>query len=256
MRALLLILATAISLSAHAGAMFGAGRLVSSPVADTLDEGEYELALSGRYEDVEGWQVTDTLVSLDFGVAPRAQAGVAFIDRRRPDADRHVSWDVRVQPIRASGGMPGVALGAFGTQGDMSQTWAYAVVSKAMNLPRAGFFTVHVGARADLSTDAEDRALPLGGISKRFRVRGRALKLAADWDGNAGHIGVVREYSTGMRVAIGATVASRSGSAVTDRALLVSAGFGSAEVSDGIEAAKRLARQAARLAVEPPPDAP
>jgi hypothetical protein len=233
-----LVVACAPALTAVAS--FGGRGLISTPTAEVLPRGTFVASLTGGYLAEDSFDRTDTALAFDFGLGRRLQAGASWGDVAGLDGST-LSWDGRAVVVREDAARPSLSLGVARVGDGKEHAVGLGLVSKEVNLPSAGFFRVHAGVAVPLYPDASnDGVKPFGGIEKTWYVLNRDVRGVAEWDGDAFSVGVQQRFREGLRVGVAFETD-------TPR-ILFAVGFGSEAIMTEIDGAKRLAKQAARLA--------
>jgi hypothetical protein len=228
---------------------FPAEGLVRVPTARALPEGRYLAAFSGRYEKTGEWRPVEAGVTIDAGLLAGLQAGIAF-STVRDGAFPALTWAGKGHLLREAGGIPGLAVGVVSREGAEVERDVYIVASKELNLPSAGFFRVHAGGRWEaVRQGGRGRVRALGAMEKTWFLWNHRLRAMVEWDGDRLHAGVERRLASGVRASV-AVGPFDSEPGASRPAVLFALGFGNEETLAEIEAAKRLARQAARIAAE------
>lgn len=233
---------------ASSDAYYGARRVVVVPTADALSSGDYQATLYGRLDDAEPWAIRETGVALDFGLSDRLLCRGVVTDAKGVASSSVVEWDARFTAVRSRGGIPGVAVGASGREEPAARRSLYATVTKDGNLPEIGFLRLHFGLRGDVASSVRKRVLPMVGIEKRWYRFARHIRFASDWDGERVHVGIEQIFGTGLRVGVAGLVYENAEREIVSPSLVIVVGFGNEETRNEIENAKKLARQAARIA--------
>ena len=234
-------------LAGDAGASFGGRGLISTPTADVLPRGMFVAALTGGYRAEDPFDRTGAALAFDLGLGRRLQGGASWSAASAPDAAT-LSWDARALVLRQDGALPNVSIAAAELGEGKEHAVGLALVSKEFNLPSAGFFQLHAGVKIPLYPDASDADIkPIGGIEKTWYALSRDWRGIAEWDGDAFSVGVEQRFREGLRVGVAFETD-------TPR-VLFAVGFANEPIVTEIDNAKRLAKQAARLATRPA-DAP
>jgi hypothetical protein len=234
--------------SASADAYFGARRVIVIPTADALVSGDYQAALYSRLDDAKPWAIRETAIAFDFGLSQRLLCRGVVTDAKSVASSSVVEWDARFVAVRPRGGIPGVAVGVSGREEHFATRALYAAVTKEGNLPELGFFRLHFGLRGDVASPVQKRVLPTVGIEKLWYRFARHIRFASDWDGERAHVGFEQMFATGLRVGVAGLVYENAEREIVSPSLVVVVGFGNEATRNEIENAKKLARQAARIA--------
>ena len=150
-------------------------------------------------------------------------------------------WDARALVIREEGSLPDVSLGVGRVGEGKAKAVGMGLASKQFNLPSVGFFKLHAGILVPLDPDVSDEDVkPMGGIEKTWYALNRDWRGMAEWDGDAFSVGVEQRFREGLRIGVAFETD-------TPR-VLFAVGFGNEGIVTEIDSAKRLAKQAARLA--------
>ena len=239
-RPALLALMWALASTAWAGPAFRAGDLVHIPTAETLQAGRFLATVEGAYTLEDSFHRERTGLTVDVGLTSWLQGGLSWTEPTEEESSR-LLWDVRLRVVEEVAGRPGLAIAVGGLgEGKGSRTAGF-VLSKELNLPHAGFFSIHAGIRQSLDpTVVDDETDPFGGLEKWWR--NRKLRVSAEWDGDTVNAGALIRLGGGVRIGIAVEPD-------TPR-LLFALSLGNGEVLDAIDDAVRLAMRAARLATE------
>ncbi|MEO2004186.1 MAG: hypothetical protein ABGY41_08810 [Candidatus Poribacteria bacterium] len=233
-----LVVACAPALTAVAS--FGGRGLISTPTAEVLPRGTFVASLTGGYLAEDSFDRTDTELVFDFGLGRRVQVGTSWGDIAASEG-ASLSWDARALIVREDAALPSVSIAVSRVGEGKEHAVGLGLVSKEVNLPSAGFFRLHAGVSVPLYPDASDDDIkPFGGIEKTWYVLNRDVRGVAEWDGDAFSVGVQQRFREGLRVGVAFETD-------TPR-ILFAVGFGSEAIMTEIDSAKRLAKQAARLA--------
>ncbi len=242
----LIVLAAVLAvviLARDASASFGGRDLISTPTADVLPRGMFVAALTGGYRAEDPFDRTGAALTFDFGLGQRLQGGASWRAASGPDSSM-LSWDARALVVREDGALPNVSIAAAELGEGKEHALGLGLVSKEFNLPSVGFFQLHVGVKTPLYPDASDADVkPIGGIEKTWYALNRDWRGIAEWNGDAFSIGVEQRFREGVRIGVAFETD-------TPR-VLFSVGFANEPIVTEIDSAKRLARQAARLATRP-----
>jgi len=229
-------------------AYYGARRVVVIPTADALASGDYQASLSCRVDKAKPWTVRETGIAFDFGLSDRLLARGVVTDAESISSSRVVEWDGRWVVVRSRGGVPGLAMGASGREESAPTRSLYATLTKDGNLPQVGFFRLHFGVRGEVRSPTRRRILPMAGIEKRWYRMGRQMRFGSDWDGESLRVGIEQIFRTGLHVGVAGLLYERAEREKVSPSVAVVVGFGNEEMRNEIENAKKLARQAARVA--------
>ena len=232
--------AMACAIPLVASASFGGRSLISAPTAEVLPRGAFVASLTGGYRAEDPYDRTSAALAMDFGAGNRLQGGAEWRGAGITDGGA-LLWDARALVIREQGSLPNVSVGVGGVGEGKAAPVGMALVSKEFNLPSAGFFKLHAGIVAPLFPDVSDEDVkPIGGIEKTWYALSRDWRTIAEWDGDAFAVGVEQRFREGLRVGVAFETD-------TPR-MLFTVGFGNEPLVTEIDSAKRLAKQAARLA--------
>jgi hypothetical protein len=140
--------------------------------------------------------------------------------------------NAKVLLIRERGAIPSLAIG-------IADERPYLAVSKKLNLPYLGLFSIHIGS---------DRDAPFGGMVKRFEIPSleSRLRLAAEWYRDEASFSIRLESRYGAEMGVILEADKKPGR----ETIVAEVGFSSEEIISRIEGAQRLARQVGRLAAE------
>ena len=236
----LVVVLTVGARPAPANASFGGRNLIAAPTAEVLPRGMFVASLTGGYRVEDPYDRTDSGLAMDFGLGHRLHAGAAWMADPATD-ESALLWNARALVVREQDSLPNVSIGVARLGEGKGGAVALGLLSKELNLPSAGFFKLHAGIVAPLYPDASaEDVKPTGGVEKTWYARNRDWRGIVEWDGDAFAVGVEQRFREGLRIGVAVeTDTPRVAFAVA---------FGNEPILAEIDNAKRLAKQAARLA--------
>ncbi len=230
--------------------------LVDIPTGEVLKHGIFGVGVYAPFQNTTHFKRDPVAFRVNFGMFDRIELGGSHILPQDNDASRSFLGHVKAQLINESGKLPNVAIGIDNLGDNVIQKWntyqdnsAYLAISKTFNLPRIHLISGHIGV-GNHRFAYEDRPIGIfAGVSKVFDptfVRGD-IELSLEYDGEGVNIGTRYTVDSGLQLGLGVETLNKT----DDIRYLVSISWSNAQLMEQIDAANRLARQAARIASQP-----
>lgn len=227
--------------------------LMDIPTGKVLKHGIFGVGVYAPFQNTTHFKRYPVAFRVNFGMFDRIELGASHILPQDNDASRSFLGHVKAQLLNETGKIPNVAIGIDNLGDNVGQEWntyhansAYLVISKTFNLPRIHLISGHIGV-GNHRFAFDERPIGLfAGVSKELYpafVRGD-IALSLEFDGKGVNVGVHHTADSGLRIAIGVETLNKP----EDVRYLVSISWTNAQMMEQIDGAKRLARQAAKLA--------
>lgn len=227
--------------------------LVDIPSGKVLKHGIFEVGVYAPFQNLPHFKRDPVAFRVNFGMFDRIEFGASHILPQNNDASRSFLGHLRAQLLAESGLIPNVAIGIENLGDKVSDRWntyqsksAFLVVSKTFNLPRIHLISGHIGIGNHRFAFEESPIGLFAGVSTELHpafARGD-IALSLEFDGSGVNAGMQHTANSGLQIAIGAETLNKP----KDVRYLVSISWTNAQMLEQIDAAKRLARQAAKLA--------
>ena len=235
------------------GEIFTESGLMDIPTGEVLKHGIFGVGVYAPFQNTTYFKRAPVTFRVNFGMFDRIELGASHILPQDNDASRSFLGHVKAQLLNETGKIPNVAIGIDNLGDSVGQEWrtyhansAYLVISKTFNLPRIHVISGHIGVGNNRFAFDERPIGLFAGISTELHpafARGD-IALSLEFDGAGVNAGVRHTADSGLQVAIGVETLN----APEDIRYLVSISWTNAQMMEQIAGAKRLARQAAKLA--------
>ncbi len=235
------------------GEIFTESGLVDIPTGEVLKHGIFGVGVYAPFQNTTYFKRDPVAFRVNFGMFDRIEFSASHILPQDNDASRSFLGHVKSQLLNETGKIPNVAIGIDNLGDNVIQEWntyhansAYLVISKTFNLPRIHLISGHIGVGNHRFAFDEN---PIGlfvGVSTELHpafARGD-IALSLEFDGKGVNAGVQHTADSGLGVALGVETLNKP----EDIRYLVSVSWTNAQMMEQIDGAKRLARQAAKLA--------
>ena len=234
------------------GEIFTDSGLVDIPTGEVLKHGIFGVGVYAPFQNTTHFKRYPVAFRVNFGMFDRIEFGASHILPQDNDASRSFLGHVKAQLLNESEKLPNVAIGIDNLGDNVGQEWntyhtnsVYFVISKTFNLPRIHLISGHIGVGNHRF--AADQ--PIGffaGVSTEISpafARGE-IGFNLEYDGTGVNAGIQHTANSGLQVALGVETLNKP----EDIRYLLSISWSNAKMLEQIEGAKRLARQAAKLA--------
>lgn len=236
-----------------ASEIFTDSGLMDIPTGEVLKHGIFGVGVYAPFQNKTHFKRDPVAFRVNFGMFDRIELGASHILPQDNDASRSFLGHLKAQLLNETGKIPHVAIGIDNLGDNVGQKWntyhansAYLVISKTFNLPRIHLISGHIGVGNHRFAFDEN---PIGlfvGISTELHpafARGD-IELSLEFDGKGANAGLRYTADSGLQIALGVETLNKP----EDMRYLVSVSWTNAQMLEQIDAAKRLARQAAKLA--------
>ena len=235
------------------GEIFSDTGLVDIPTGEVLRHGIFGVGVYAPFQNTTHFKRYPVAFRVNFGMFDRIEFGASHILPQGNDASRSFLGHIKAQPLIESEKLPDVAIGIDNLGDNVIQEWntyransAYFVISKTFNLPRIHLISGHIGV-GNHRFAVDDQPVGLfAGVSTEISpafARGD-LGFSLEFDGTGVNVGVRHTANSGLQIALGVETLNK----LMDTRYLVSISWSNAKIMEQIDGAKRLARQAAKLA--------
>lgn len=235
------------------GEIFSDSGLVDIPTGDVLKHGIFGVGVYAPFQNVSQFQRNTVVFRVNFGMFDRIEFGATHILPHQNDASRSFLAHVKAHLVTESGLIPNIAIGVENLGDKVSYKWdtyqpqsSYLVISKIFNLPRIHLLSGHIGIGNHRFAFDERPIGIFAGVSTELSpafAKGD-IKLSVEYDGIGVNAGIRHTANSGLQVALGVETLNKP----EDIRYLLSISWSNAKMLEQIEGAKRLARQAAKLA--------
>ena len=227
--------------------------LVDIPTGEVLKHGIFGVGVYAPFQNTTHFKRDPVAFRVNFGMFDRIELGGSHILPQDNDASRSFLGHIKGQLLNESGKLPNVAIGIDNLGDNVIQQWntyhansAYLVISKTFNLPRIHLISGHIGI-GNHRFAYEDRPIGIfAGVSKVFDpvfVRGD-IAFSLEFDGEGVNTGARYTAHSGLQLGLGVETLNKA----DDIRYFVSISWSNAQLMEQIDAAKRLARQAGKIA--------
>ncbi len=233
--------------------IFSDSGLVDIPTGEVLKHGIFGVGVYAPFQNLSQFQRNTVVFRVNFGMFDRIEFGATHILPHQNDASRSFLAHVKAPLVTESELIPNIAVGVENFGDKVSYKWntykpqsSYLVISKTFNLPRIHLISGHIGIGNNRFA-IDDR--PVGffaGVSTELSpafAKGD-IKLSVEYDGDGVNAGIRHTSNSGLQIALGVETLNKP----EDIRYLLSISWSNAKMLEQIEGAKRLARQAAKLA--------
>ena len=249
-----LLLSILLTFSSHvSGEIFTDSGLVDIPTGEVLKHGIFGVGVYAPFQNIKYFKRYPVAFRVNFGMFDRIEFGASHILPQDNDASRSFLGHVKAQLLNETGKIPNVAIGVDNLGDNVGQEWntyhansTYLVISKTFNLPRIHLISGHFGIGNHRFTFDESPIGLFAGVSIELHpafARGD-IGISLEFDGTGINAGVRHTADSGLQIALGVETLNKP----EDTRYLVSISWTNAQMMEQIDAAKRLARQAAKLA--------
>ena len=227
--------------------------LMDIPTGEVLRHGIFGVGVYAPFQNTTYFKRDPVAFRVNYGMFDRIEFGASHILPQDNDASRSFLGHVKAQLFNETGKIPNVAIGIDNLGDSVIQEWntyhansAYLVISKTFNLPRIHLISGHIGV-GNRRFASDERPIGLfGGLSTELSpafARGDIV-FNLEFDGAGINAGVRHTADSGLQIALGVETLNKP----EDMRYLVSVSWTNAQMMEQIDGAKRLARQAAKLA--------
>ena len=242
---------------------FGDSGLMNIPTGAAIERGIIDVGTNFAFLNEHGLPREEAAIRLNLGLYDRVEVGMSSV---RLNQTSFLMANLKVLLLREAGKVPNVAIGVENIGDEINQDLihttrykrksAFLAISKIFNLPRIHQISGHVGIGNNRFRDETGIGKVLKGvflgISKDFQPSFAKGELTAclETDGRGVNVGVRHTADSGLQVYLGAEALAAQ--ATDERQIRYVAGvsWSNRAIMKQIEEAKRLAKQAARLATE------
>lgn len=235
------------------GEIFTDSGLMDIPTGKVLKHGIFGAGVSATFQNSSDFPHDAAAFHLNFGMFDSVEVGLSNLLLQDKNYSRYAFAHLKAQLLAESGLIPNVALGIENLGDEASHNWktyqsqsAFLVISKTFNLPRIHLISGHIGVGNHRFASDERPIGMFGGLSTEFSpafARGDIV-LNLEFDGAGINAGVRHTADSGLQIALGVETLNKP----EDMRYLVSVSWTNAQMMEQIDGAKRLARQAAKLA--------
>lgn len=249
-----LLLSILLIFSSHvSGEIFTDSGLVDIPTGEVLKHGIFGVGVYAPFQNTTYFKRNPVAFRVNFGMFDRIELGASHILPQDNDASRSFLGHVKAQLLNETGKIPNIAIGVDNFGDNVGQEWntyqansAYLVISKTFNLPRIHLISGHVGVGNHRFAFNESSIGLFAGVSTELQpafARGD-IGISLEFDGKGANAGLRYTADSGLTLALGVETLNTP----EDIRYLVSISWTNAKMIEQIDATKRLARQAAKLA--------
>ena len=235
------------------GEIFTDSGLVDIPTGKVLKHGIFGAGVSAFFQNSSDFPGDAAAFRLNFGMFDRVELGLSNLLLQDKNYSRYAFAHLKAQLLAESGLIPNVALGIENLGDEVSYKWktyqsesAFLVISKTFNLPRIHLISGHIGVGNHRFASGDRPVGLFAGISTEFHpafARGD-IALSLEFDGAGINGGVRHTADSGLQVALGVETLNKP----ENIRYLISISWTNAQMMEQIAGAKRLARQAGKLA--------
>ena len=238
------------------GEIFTDSGLVDIPTGEVLKHGIFGVGVYAPFQNVSQFQRNTVVFRVNFGMFDRIEFGATHILPHQNDASRSFLAHVKAHLVTEFGLIPNIAVGVENLGDKVSYKWdtyqpqsSYLVISKTFNLPRIHLLSGHIGFGNHRFAFDERPIGIFAGVSTELSpafAKGD-IKLSVEYDGKGVNAGIRQTANSGLQVALGVETLNKP----EEIRYLLSISWSNAKMLEQIEGAKRLAKQAAKLASQP-----
>lgn len=235
--------------------------LVDIPTGKVIEHGIFNLGTYFGFRNEGKLPRDEVALQLDFGLFDRVEIGLTSV---RHNQQRFLLGNFKVRLMREAGVIPNVAVGleniGDSIEGGLNdteryqRTSAFLAVSKQFTLPRIHHITGHIGIGNRRFVEDIGMSQVLNGvfcgISKDFHpafARG-SLTFSLEVDGRGVNAGLRHTAASGLQVYVAAEALNAPATDDKEIRYLAGVSWTNRALMKRIEDAKRLAKQAGRLA--------
>ncbi|MDE0506635.1 MAG: hypothetical protein OXI86_21380 [Candidatus Poribacteria bacterium] len=233
------------------------------PTGEVMEHGIVDLGTNFAFLNKAGLPREEAAIRLDFGLFDRVEFGLVSV---RLNQKAFLMANLKLLLIRETGTVPNIAVGIENIGDEIVEELmdslrykrksAFFAISKTFNLPRVHQISGHIGIGGNrFSEDLGNGNVLKGvfiGISKEFRpsfARGE-LTLHLETDGRGVNLGMQHTAKSGLRVNLGAEALDAPTTDVKEIRYIAGVSWSNRAIMRQINEAKRLAKQAGKLAAE------
>ncbi len=249
-----LLLSILLIFSNHvSGEIFTDSGLVDIPTGEVLKHGIFGVGVYAPFQNTTHFKRDPVAFRVNFGMFDRIELGASHILPQDNDASRSFIGHVKAQLLNETGKIPNVAIGVDNIGDNVIQEWntyqansAYLVISKTFNLPRIHLISGHIGIGNHRFAFDESPIGLFAGVSTELHpafARGD-IGISLEFDGKGINAGMRHTADSGLQIALGVETLNKP----EDIRYLVTISWTNDQMMEQIAGAKRLARQAAKLA--------
>ena len=242
------------------GEIFTETGLMDIPTGKVLKHGIFGAGVYAPFQNSSHFSRDAVGFRANFGMFDRVEVGLSHLLPQDNTSPRYALVHLKAQLLTESGVIPYLAVGIDNLGDTVSQTdaafsagWrtyqsqsAFLVISKTFNLPRIPLMSGHIGVGNHRFAFDERPIGVFGGVSTTFEpafARGDiAFSLA--FDGAGVNTGMRHTADSGFQIAFGVETLNKPDAL----RYIFSISWTNAQLMEQIAGAKRLARQAAKLA--------
>ena len=232
--------------------------LMDIPTGEVLKHGIFGAGVSAFFQNSSDFPRDAAAFRLNFGMFDRVEFGFSNLLLQDANYSRYAFAHLKAQLLVESELIPNVAIGIENLGDKVNHPWktyqsesVFLVISKTFNLPRLHLISGHIGI-GNHRFAFDERPIGLfAGVSTAFHpafARGDIM-LSCEFDGEGVNTGIRHIADSGLQIALGVETLNK----IEDIRYLFSISWSNAKMMEQIAGAKRLARQAAKLASQPKP---
>lgn len=235
------------------GEIFTDSGLVDIPTGEVLAHGMFGVGVYAPFENVSQFQRNTVVFRVNFGMFDRIEFGATHILPHNNDASRSFLAHAKAHLVTESGLIPNFSIGVENLGDKVSYKWntyqpqsSYLVISKTFNLPRIHLLSGHIGIGNNrFATDNHPVGFFVGVSTEHSPAFARGdIEFNLEFDGEGVNAGIRHTANSGLQIALGAETLNKR----EEIRYLLSISWSNKKMLEQIEGAKRLARQAAKLA--------
>ncbi len=237
--------------------------LMDIPTGAVIEHGSIDVGTNFAFRNRDGLPREEAAIRLDFGLFDRVEVGITSV---RLNQKSFLTANLKVLLFRETGKVPNVAVGVENTGDEVEQELidptrykrksAFLAISKTFNLPRVHQISGHLGIgnnrfSEDLGIGKVLNGIFLG-ISKDLQpsfAKGQ-LTLSLETDGRGVNVGVRHLANSGLQVYLGAEALDAPATDGKEIRYVTGVSWSNRELMRQVAGAKRLAKQAGRVATE------
>ncbi len=242
---------------------FRDSELMDIPTGAVIEHGIIDVGTNFAFMNRIGIPREEAVIRLNFGIFDRVEFGMASVQLNQMS---FLMANLKVLLFREGGKVPNVAVGVENIGDEIKQGLidpmqykrksTFLAVSKTFNLPRVHHILGHVGIGNNRFSEDSGIGKVLNGvflgISKNYEPRFAKgeLALCLETDGRGVNAGVRHRGGTGLQIYLGAEALDALVSDDKEIRYVIGVSWSNREIMRQIAEAKRLAKQAGRLATE------
>lgn len=233
------------------------------PTGAVIEHGIVDVGTNFAFLNRTGIPREEAAIRLNFGIFDRVEFGITSVQLNQKS---FLLANLKVLLVREAGKMPNVAVGVENIGDEIKQglidTMQYKrkstflAVSKTFNLPRVHQISGHIGIGNNRFSEDRGTGKVLNGvfigISKDFQPRFAKgeLTLCLETDGRGVNVGVRHASDSGLQIYLGAEALDAPVSDEKESRYVIGVSWSNRAIMRQIAEAKRLAKQAGKLATE------